>query len=364
MRRVHNFNAGPGILPIPVLEATQMAVTDFNGIGMSIMEISHRSKEFDAVIKDAQANVLSLMGLDSNEYAALFLQGGANTQFAMIPMNFMHNKVDYVNTGVWSTKALKEAQFLATEGQKVNEIASSKDENFSYIPKDVTYNSDSDYTHITTNNTIYGSEWRALPDTNGSPLVVDMSSDIFAQVVDFKKAHLIYAGAQKNMGPAGVTLVVVRRDWVEQKQKETAPTMLRYSTHVKEESLFNTPPCLPIYVVNETLKWIINTGGLAVREEINKKKAALIYNVIDTYNDFYKGVIKHAENRSLMNITFRLPSEELESKFVKEAEKLEMVGLKGHRSAGGIRASTYNACPVESCEALAQFMEQFQKENR
>ncbi len=363
MHRALNFSAGPAVLPLSVIEATKNAVLDFNGIGMSIMEISHRSKEFDAVIKEAQADVLNVMNLDSKDFIPLFLQGGASTQFAMIPMNFMQKKADYVNTGVWATKALKEAQFIAkTGGEQVNEIATSADSNFSYIPKNIAYNDDADYVHITTNNTIYGTEWRELPTTK-APLVVDMSSDIFAQQLDFSKASLIYAGAQKNIGPSGVTLVVINKAWAETAMQK-APTMLRYATHIKEESLFNTPPCLPIYVVGQTMKWIIAEGGLLAIEERNKQKAALVYDVIDAHTDFFKACTTAKEDRSLMNITFRLPSEELEEKFIKESKALDMSGLKGHRSAGGIRASVYNACPIEWVETLAKYMQAFYTANK
>lgn len=363
MFRAHNFSAGPAVLPLEVIEQTSKAALDYNGLGMSIMEMSHRSKDFEAIIQEAQADCLKLMGLSSEDYSVLFLGGGASLQFAMVAMNFMHKKVDYVNTGVWATKAYKEAKIIANEGMEVNEIASSQDKNFNYIPKNITYSTDADYCHITTNNTIYGTEWRELPDTGNVPLIVDMSSDLFAQKYDFSKCSLIYAGAQKNIGPSGVTLIVIKNSFLETANQKL-PTMLKYSTHTKEGSMFNTPPCLPIYVVNRTFKWIMKQGGLEAIEANNIIKANYIYDAIDSMNDFYKGAVANKEDRSLMNITFNLPSEELENKFISEAKSLNMSGLKGHRSVGGVRASTYNALPNESAIALSEFMKEFYKNNK
>ncbi len=363
MFRAHNFNAGPGVLPLEVVEQTSKAALDYNGLGMSIMEMSHRSKEFDAVIKEAQADCLKLMELSDKDYTVLFLGGGASLQFAMLAMNFMHKKVDYVNTGVWATKAYKEAKIIASEGIEVYEVASSKDKNFNYIPKNINYSKDADYCHITTNNTIYGTEWRALPEVGNVPLIVDMSSDLFAQRYDFSKCDLIYAGAQKNIGPSGVTLVVIKNSFMDT-ANTNLPTMLKYSTHANEESMFNTPPCLPIFVVNRTFKWIMKQGGLDAIQSNNIIKAAYIYDKIDSRNDFYKGAVANTEDRSLMNITFNLPSEELENKFISEAKALNMIGLKGHRSVGGVRASTYNALPNESAKALSEFMEEFYQKNK
>ncbi|MCZ7558408.1 MAG: 3-phosphoserine/phosphohydroxythreonine transaminase [Bacteroidia bacterium] len=358
--RAHNFFAGPAVLPLPVVEAARDAAFDFAGLGMSIMEISHRSKEFDAVIQDAQRDMLELMGLSADEYSVLFVGGGASTQFAMLPMNFLHTRAEYINTGEWATKAIKEAKLFG----EVSVVASSEAENFNHIPKNVQFSGTADYVHYTSNNTIYGTEYKHIPDTGNVPLVCDMSSDILGRAMDFSKFSLIYAGAQKNLGPAGVVVVVVKRAWVEEKAKDGIPTMLKYKIHVSKESLYNTPPVFPIFVVGQTLKWIKGLGGLEAVQEMNEKKAALLYNLFDAYPEFYKGTVVHPEDRSLMNVTFRLPSEELEEKFIGEAKKLRMFGLKGHRSVGGCRASIYNACPTESVEALAKFMEDFMAANK
>ncbi len=357
--RAHNFFAGPAVLPLPVIEAARDAAYDFAGLGMSIMEISHRSKEFDAVIQKAQSDALAIMGLSADEYAVLFVGGGASTQFAMVPMNFMRGTADYINTGEWSKKAIKEAKMLGS----CNVAATSEDANFNYIPKEFSFTPGADYVHYTSNNTIYGTEFKSIPDVGDVPLVCDMSSDMLSREMDYSRFSLIYAGAQKNLGPSGVTLIVVRKAWVEQ-AKDDIPTMLRYKTHVSKDSMFNTPPVYPIFVLGKTLEWIIAEGGLGVIQERNEKKAALIYDIFDANPDFYKGAVTNAEDRSLMNVTFRLPSEELEAKFIAEAKEQKMYGLKGHRSVGGCRASIYNACPVESVEALARFMEQFMAANK
>lgn len=358
--RAHNFFAGPAVLPYPVVEETRDAVLDFAGLGVSIMEISHRSKEFDAVILEAQADMLALMGLSPEEYAVVFLGGGASLQFAMLPMNFLRTKADYVVTGEWATKAAKEAKLFG----QVTEAASSKDANFNYLPKKMAWTPDADYAHITTNNTIYGTEWKTTPDVGAVPLVADMSSNILSRRYEFSKFSLIYAGAQKNLGPAGVTVIVVRKTWVEQKAKAEVPTMLKYKTHVEKGSLFNTPPVLPIFVVGRTLKWIMKQGGLDAVEQMNARKGNMIYGVIDSHPEFYRGTVKAKEDRSYMNITWNLPSEELEAKFVAEAKSRGMLGLKGHRSVGGIRSSVYNACPMESIETLVKFMEEFYAANK
>lgn len=360
MARAHIFNAGPAILPQEVLEATAKAAIDFNGLGLSIMEMSHRSKEFDAVAKEAQADCLKIMGLSEDDYSVLFLGGGASMQFLMVPFNFLKKKADYLNTGVWAKKSIKEAKAFG----EVNVAASSDDTNFNYIPKEINWSDDADYAHITTNNTIYGTELKTTPDVN-VPLVADMSSNMFSREYDWSKYDLIYAGAQKNIGPSGVTLVVIKKSWLETAQKDNIPTILNYKTHTDSDSMFNTPPCLPIYVMGQTFKWIIKQGGLKAIESMNLKKGNLIYDMIDKYPDFYKGAVINKEDRSYMNITFNLPNEELEKKFVADAKsKYQMIGLKGHRSVGGIRASVYNACPIESCQALADFMEEFYNENK
>jgi phosphoserine aminotransferase len=360
MARAHNFFAGPAVLPLSVVEETRDAVMDFAGIGVSIMEISHRDKAFDKVVADAQADALNIMELSADEYAVIFLGGGASFQFAMVPMNFLHNKADYVNTGEWASKALKEGKIL---GNAV-EVASSKATNFNQLPKNIKFSGDADYVHITTNNTIFGTQWKTDPHVGDVPLVADMSSDMLGIKRDFKKYNLIYAGAQKNLGPAGVVMVVIKKAWMEAKAKQNISTMLKYKTHVDAGSMYNTPPCLPVFVVGRTLKWIIKEGGLDAIFARNQKKAKLIYDIFDAYPGFYKGSVVNKEDRSLMNVTWNLPTPELEEKFIAEAKPKKMLGLKGHRSVGGMRASIYNACPMESVELLAKYMEEFYKANK
>ena len=361
MNRAHNFSAGPAVLPIPVLEETSRAVLDFNNLGMSIMEISHRSKDYETVITEAQSNCLKIMNLSPDEYAVLFLGGGASLQFYMIPNSFLITKADYVNTGEWYKKAIKEAKFVG----QTDVVASSEDKTFNYIPKTIAFNPDADYVHITTNNTIYGTEWKKIPDTGNVPLIADMSSDIFAIQRDFSKYNMIYAGAQKNIGPSGVTIVVIKKSWMEEKAKKNLPSMLNYKIHVDNGSMYNTPPCLPIYVVGLTFKWILNQGGIGAIQANNEMKAKILYDMFDAYPEFYKGTVKDPIDRSLMNVCFNLPTPELEEKFIKEAKaKYNMTNLKGHRSVGGVRASIYNACPVETIKALVKFMEEFMKENK
>lgn len=360
MKRAYNFSAGPAILPISVLEETSKAVLDYNNTGMSIMEMSHRSKVYDAVFVETQNDGLKILGLSAEEYDVLFLGGGASLQFLMVPMNFLNKKADYVSTGVWAKKAIKEAKWVG----ETNIVASSEDKNFNYIPKDVKFNSDADYAHITTNNTIYGTRWSKMPDAGSVPLVSDMSSDFMSRPLDYSKFSLIYAGAQKNIGPAGVTMVIIKKSFLE-KQKENVPTMLSYKTHTEANSMFNTPPCLPVYIVGRTFKWIIGQGGLEAIEQNNIKKGTLLYDFMDAHSDFYKGTVTNKEDRSLMNITWNLNTPELEAKFVEEAKKrYNMTNLKGHRSVGGVRASVYNACPMDAVEALVKFMEEFMKENK
>ncbi len=358
-KRIYNFNAGPAALPLSVLEEIQRDFLDFKGSGMSITEVSHRSKWFDDVINDAVSRVKRLLKLD-DRYQVMFLQGGASMQFCMIPMNFLADgrSADYVNTGTWSTKAIKEAKIL---GKKVNVVASSEDRNFAYIPKNIPFTPDATYVHITTNNTIKGTQWAGMPDTGKVPLVADMSSDIFSRPFDASRFGLIYAGAQKNMGPAGVCLVVARDDLLKLEPADL-PTMLKYSTHAEKNSMFNTPPCFSVYTVQLVLKWLEETiGGLDSMDRINQEKADLLYGYIDQ-SGFYKGTAD-ADSRSRMNVTFRLPSEELEKKFVAEALKNDLGGLKGHRSVGGCRASIYNPTPLKAVEALVDFMKQFEKSN-
>ena len=358
--RAHNFNPGPAVLPVTVLEEARDAVADLGTLGMSILEISHRSKDFEAIIQDAEKDALTLMGLSAQEYAVIFVGGGASLQFAMVPMNFMQTKADYIVTGEWATKAAKEAKMFGI----VNEAASSKDKNFNYLPKSFTFSPDADYVHITTNNTIYGTEWKSVPNVGDVPLIADMSSDMFGIKREWSKYSLIYAGAQKNLGPAGVTMIVVKRAYVEAKAKQQVPSMLKYKTHVDGVSLYNTPPVFAIYVLGRTLKWIMKEGGIDAVEARNQKKAKMIYDVIDAHAGFYKGSVTDKADRSIMNLTWNLPTPELEEKFVAEAKKKQLVGLKGHRSVGGVRSSQYNACPMESVEALAKFMEEFYTVNK
>jgi len=360
MARAHNFFAGPAVLPLSVLEETRDAVMDFANIGVSIMEISHRDKAFEKVVVEAQADALSLMGLSAQDYAVIFLGGGASLQFAMLPLNFLNKKADYVNTGEWASKALKEAKII---GEAV-EVASSKATNFNQLPKNIKYSTDADYVHITTNNTIFGTEWKTDPNVGDVPLAADMSSDVLSIKRDFAKYSLIYAGAQKNLGPSGVVMVVIKKAWMEAKAKQNLPSMLKYKTHVDAGSLYNTPPVLPVFVVGRTLKWIMKEGGLDAIQARNQKKAKLIYDIFDAYPAFYKSAVAVKEDRSLMNITWNLPTPELEEKFIVEAKAKKMLGLKGHRSVGGMRASLYNACPMESVELLAKFMEEFYKANK
>lgn len=352
----HNFNAGPSILPRIAIENTAKAILDLNGTGLSVLEISHRSKDFEAIINEAVALFKELLNIPEG-YHVLFLGGGASLQFCMVPYNLLNKKAAYLETGVWAKKALKEAKLFG----EVITVASSADRNFSYIPKGFTIPPDVDYFHITTNNTIYGTEIREDLDSP-VPLVADMSSDILSRPVDVSKYALIYGGAQKNLGPAGVTFVIVRED-VLGKVDRPIPTMLDYRTHVKENSLFNTPPVLPIYTVMETLRWIKSLGGVAEIEKMNKAKAQLLYDAIDNSKMFVGTAEK--DSRSLMNICFVMKPEyaDKEEAFLEFAKKRGMVGIKGHRSVGGFRASTYNALPIESVQALIECMQDFEKEN-
>ena len=357
--RIYNFNPGPAALPLSVLEEIQQNFLDFSGSGMSVTEISHRSKHFDDVINDAVARTKRLLGLDDS-FHVLFLQGGASMQFAMIPMNFLagNSSADYVDTGTWSSKAVKEAEI---QGKTINVVASSADKNYSYIPQDIKFNGDAVFVHITSNNTIKGTGWAELPDTKGVPIICDMSSDIMSKPMDAQKFGMFYAGAQKNVGPAGVCLVVIRRDMLDL-VPDSVPTMLRYDTYAAKNSLYNTPPCFAIYVLDLVLKWLEDTvGGLDKMAALNQKKAALLYEFIDA-GGFYRATAK-ADSRSLMNITFRLPNEDLEQQFVQQAQQQGLAGLKGHRSVGGCRASLYNAVSLEAVESLVAFMKTFEKEN-
>jgi len=348
------------MLPLPVLEKAQKEILNYKGTGMSVMEMSHRSKAFMEIIEEAESLLRELMEIPNN-YKILFLQGGASTQFAMVPLNLLgeNRKADYVITGYFAKKAASEAKRYGT----VNIVASSEDANFNYIP-DIELlkpSPDSSYFHITTNNTIYGTRYIELPDTGDVPLVTDMSSNILSQVYDVTKFGLIYAGAQKNIGPAGLTIVIIREDLIG-KALDITPTMLNYKTHSDNDSMYNTPPTYSIYIAKLVFEWLKQQGGVAAIEKINVEKANILYDYLDN-STFYKGTAS-PKYRSIMNVTFTLPSEELTSKFVKEAEKAGLTTLKGHRSVGGIRASIYNAMPLEGVKALVEFMKKFELENK
>ena len=361
-KRIFNFSAGPAVLPEPVLRKAQEAIWDVAGSGIGIMEHSHRGKVFDRIRDEAEQACRDLAGIPDN-YQVLFLQGGASLQFSMVPMNLLPSDrtADYLLTGVWAQKAVKEAKIL---GAKVHLAASSESTNFDRIPQasEIKYSERPAYVHLTTNNTIYGTQWRSEPAVpSGVPLVADTSSDMYSRPIDVSRYGLIYAGAQKNLGPSGVVLVIIRDDLVEAGPK-TLPTMLQYRTHAAEKSLYNTPPTFGIYVMGEVFKWIQSQGGLKATAEHNESKARLLYDFVDQ-SDFFRGTAQ-LDSRSLMNICFRAPTEELENKFVAEATKRGLDGLKGHRSVGGMRASVYNACPRAAVEALLAFMKEFEQANR
>jgi phosphoserine aminotransferase len=359
-KRVYNFYAGPATLPLPVLKKAQEELLDFQGTGMSVLEISHRSKEYDAVHKKASELLRELMGIPSG-YKVLWLQGGASTQFFMAPLNLQQagKPMEYVHTGAWAKKAIKEAKFYGD----VKIVASSEDQKFTYIPKNVTFSQNAALAHITGNETIGGIEWHEWPKVPSEvPLVCDMSSNFMDKVIDVNKFGLIYAGAQKNLGPAGVTVVIIREDLVN-RVPETTPTMLKYKTHVEKDSLYNTCPCFSIYLCELVLEHLKSLGGVSAMEKQNHKKAKMVYDVIDKSNGFYKGVAQ-PESRSLMNITFNLATPELEAKCVDEAKKKGLIGLKGHRDVGGMRASVYNAMSLEGVEALCRFLTEYKEQNQ
>ncbi|HPE33754.1 MAG TPA: 3-phosphoserine/phosphohydroxythreonine transaminase [Bacteroidales bacterium] len=350
----HNFYAGPSVLPQFTLDETIKAIKDFAGTGLSILEISHRSKQFVAVVEEATALFKELLNIPEG-YSVIFLGGGASLQFCMVPYNLMNKKAAYLNSGEWASKAIKEAKFFG----EVVEVASSKDKNFSYYPKDYVVPDDVDYFHITTNNTIYGTQLRKDIDVK-VPLVADMSSDIFCRPVDISKYALIYGGAQKNLAPAGVTFVIIKND-ILGKVDRKIPTMLNYKTHIDKESMFNTPPVVVVFSALQTLKWLKQQGGVAAMEKINKQKAELLYSEIDR-NPLFKGTV-NKEDRSWMNVCFVMNNgfETLEQEFLDFASARGMIGIKGHRSVGGFRASTYNALPIESVQALVDTMKEFEK---
>ena len=349
----HNFSAGPCILPKEVMQKASEAVIDLDGIGLSLIEISHRSKEFVAIMENARTLALELMGLEGKGYSALFLQGGASTQFLNVAFNLLEKKAGYVNTGTWSLKAIKEARLIG----EVAEIATSQEENFNYIPKGYVIPDDLDYLHLTSNNTIFGTQIIEFPETD-VPLVCDMSSDIFSRQLDFSKFDLIYAGAQKNMGPAGTTLVVVKDD-ILGKVSRKIPSMLDYKTHISKDSMFNTPPVFAVYVSMLTLQWLKDLGGIAAIEEINEKKANLIYSEIDL-NPVFSGFAKK-EDRSNMNATFTITDETLKDTFDQMCKDNGISGINGHRSVGGYRASMYNALPLESVGTLVDIMSELER---
>lgn len=359
VRRILNFSAGPAVLPLPVLEEAQRDLVSLPGVGMSILEISHRSKTFEDILASTEANLRTLGNIPST-HKVLFLQGGASLQFSMVPMNLLTpgSTADYIITGAWSQKALKEAQKVG----QVNVAASTESEQFTRIPaqSELKLTPGAAYVHFTSNNTIFGTQWKREPEVGTVPLVCDASSDIFSRPIDFTRYGLMYAGAQKNLGPSGVTLVVVREDLLARSTK-TLPTMLNYAVHAENGSMYNTQPTFGIYLIGLTAKWALAQGGLQALAVRNERKAAKLYAEIDR-TGFYRGTAQR-DSRSLMNVTFRLPSEELEKKFVKEATAAGLDGLKGHRSVGGIRASIYNAFPEEGVDTLVEFMREFEKRN-
>ncbi len=360
VQRLYNFSAGPAVLPVPVLEEIQRDLVALPGVGMSILEISHRSKAFESILEQAEADIRSLAGVPAN-YRVLFLQGGASLQFSMVPMNLLSpgQTADYIDGGSWADKAVKEAKKVGT----VNVAASTKAENYSRIPteSELKLTPGAAYVHMTSNNTIEGTEYKRLPDVGEAPLVSDTSSDMFSRPLDVGRHALIYSGAQKNMGPAGLTIVIIREDLLQRSldKKSTLPTMLNYAVHAENKSRYNTPPAFAVYAVGLVMKWLISQGGLPGIAKVNDRKAAKLYAEIDR-TGFYRGTARK-EDRSLMNITFRLRTEDLEKVFVKESTAAGLDGLKGHRSVGGMRASVYNAFPEAGVEALVDFMKEFER---
>jgi len=356
--RVHNFSEGPAVLPEEVLAEIQRDLVDYKGHGLSVMEMSHRSAVYQGIIDETIASVKEILNL-GDDYEVIFLQGGASSQFYMIPLNFCtaDQVANYVNTGTWAAKALKEAKNI---GKQMHIAASSEDKDFTYIPKENILSENPAYLHITTNNTIRGTEYKTDLDLGEIPLIADMSSNIMSKPIDVKKYAMIYAGAQKNIGPAGAVLAIIRKDMVA-KINPNLPTMMNYKTHIDKDSMFNTPPTFSIYVIGRVLNWIKQKGGLEAIEKMNIEKANYLYNILDNSN-FYRGTVV-PEDRSLMNIPFRLPTEDLEKKFIAETATNGMLNLKGHRSVGGCRASFYNSLPMKSAQALAEFMLKFEKRN-
>ena len=359
MSRVYNFSAGPAVLPEEVLKEAQAEMLDYKGTGMSVMEMSHRSKAFDQIIQEAEKDLRDLMHIPDN-YKVLFLQGGASLQFAMIPMNLMKNKVaDYIVTGQWAKKAWQEAQKYG----KANKIATSEDKTFSYIPdcSDLPISEDADYVYICENNTIYGTKFKKLPNTKGKDLVAVVTSRFLSELVEVSKYAIIYGGVQKNIGPAGMVIAIVRDDLITDDVLPGTPTMMKYKTHADANSLYNTPNCYCIYICGKVFKWLKKQGGLEAMKERNEKKAKILYDYLDE-SKLFKGTVEKA-SRSLMNVPFVTGDPDLDAKFVKEAKEAGLENLKGHRTVGGMRASIYNAMPIEGVEKLVEFMKKFEKEN-
>jgi phosphoserine aminotransferase len=360
MARIYNFSAGPAVLPEEVLREAAEEMLDYRGTGMSVMEMSHRSKAFEGIIGDAEKTLRELMNIPDN-YKVLFLQGGASQQFAMIPMNLMKNKVvDHIITGQWAKKAASEAKVYG----KVNILASSEDKTFTYIPdmKDIKISDDADYVYICHNNTIYGTKYTELPEVGDKILVADMSSDILSEPVDVSKYGIIFAGVQKNIGPAGMVVVIIREDLITDDVLPGTPTMLKYKIHADNNSLYNTPPAYGIYICGKVFNWVKNKGGLEAMKKINEEKASILYNYLDSSSMFKGTVVK--KDRSLMNVPFITGSDDLDAKFVKEAKVAGFENIKGHRSVGGMRASIYNAMPMEGVKSLVEFMKKFEAENK
>ena len=360
MSRIYNFSAGPAMLPEEVLKEAAADMLDYHGCGMSVMEMSHRSKVYQQIIDEAEADLRKLIGIPDN-YKVLFMQGGATLGFAMIPMNFMFKgKIDVVNTGVWTKKAIKDAKLFG----EVNVIASSEEDGFRHIPdvKSLKFDKDADYVYICDNNTIYGSKYKEYPDTGDIPLFCDMSSCFLSEPIDVKKFGLIYAGAQKNVGPAGVTIFIIRNDLLEKPAPRPLPAYLDYRIAAENGSMYNTPPTYGIYICGLVFKWLLRTGGLEFRDKNNKEKAAILYDYLDS-SDFYRPYVDKG-SRSLMNVTFRTPSDELDAEFLEGAKKYKFTNLKGHRSVGGLRASIYNAMPLDGVRALVAYMKEFEEAHK
>ena len=361
MARIYNFSAGPAMLPEEVLKEAAEEMLDYRGCGMSVMEMSHRSKVYQQIIDEAEADLRQLVGIPDN-YRVLFLQGGATLQFGMIPMNLMtvHKKADYIHSGVWTKKAMADAKFFG----QVNVVASSEDRKFACVPnlKGVKFDPEADYVYMCDNNTIYGTKFKEYPDTGDVPLICDMSSCFLSEPIDVKKFGMIYAGAQKNVGPAGVTIIIIRDDLVARSAELPLPVYLRYAPHVENGSMYNTPPTYGIYICGKVFKWLLKTGGLEKRKQLNEEKAKILYDYLDS-SSFYRPYVDK-DSRSLMNVTFRTPSDELDAEFLEGAKKYKFTNLKGHRSTGGLRASIYNAMPKEGVEALVKYMKEFEEEHK